>query len=74
MFDALSFAEIDGQHAELLPARTVLSLFSASGGGSSSVCSGNGANTGGLIGGVNVIGDLLNGPILSNCGTVINGS
>lgn len=75
MFDALSFAEIDGQHVELLPARTVLSLFSASGGGegshSATVCSGNGANSGGLIGGVNVIGDLLNGPILSNCGTVV---
>ena len=28
MSDALSFAEIDGQHAELLPARTVLSLLS----------------------------------------------
>jgi hypothetical protein len=27
MFDALSFAEIDGQHAELLPARSVMSLF-----------------------------------------------
>ncbi|MDT7712738.1 MAG: hypothetical protein QOG46_1427, partial [Pseudonocardiales bacterium] len=25
MFDAMSFAEIDGQHVELLPARTVLS-------------------------------------------------
>ncbi|HZS21263.1 MAG: hypothetical protein JO296_18785 [Pseudonocardiales bacterium] len=28
MYDALSFAEIDGQHVELLPARTVLSMFS----------------------------------------------
>jgi hypothetical protein len=28
MPDTLSFAEIDGQHVELLPARTVLSLFS----------------------------------------------
>ncbi len=28
MSDALSFADIDGQHVELLPARTVLSLFS----------------------------------------------
>ncbi|MGH3775414.1 MAG: hypothetical protein ACRDRR_06700 [Pseudonocardiaceae bacterium] len=28
MTDVLSFAEIDGQHVELLPARTVLSLFS----------------------------------------------
>jgi hypothetical protein len=31
MSDALSFVEIDGQHAELLPARTVLSMFSAGG-------------------------------------------
>ncbi len=29
MSDALSFAEIDSQHMELLPARTVLSVFSA---------------------------------------------
>jgi hypothetical protein len=28
MSDAMSFAEFDGQHVELLPARTVLSLFS----------------------------------------------
>ena len=27
MSDALSFSEMDGQHAELLPARTVLSTF-----------------------------------------------
>jgi hypothetical protein len=33
MSDALSFIEIDGHHVELLPARTVLSLFSAGGGG-----------------------------------------
>ncbi|HEV7450938.1 MAG TPA: hypothetical protein VGO16_06045 [Pseudonocardiaceae bacterium] len=32
MSDALSFVEIDGQHVELLPARTVLSLFSGCGG------------------------------------------
>jgi hypothetical protein len=31
MSDALSFTETDGQHAELLPARTVLSMFSAGG-------------------------------------------
>ncbi len=34
MTDALSFTEIDAQHLELLPARTVLSLFTAGGGGS----------------------------------------
>lgn len=33
MFDALSFAEIDGQYVELLPGRTVLPVFSATGGG-----------------------------------------
>jgi len=32
MFDALSFVEIDGQHAELLPARTVMSAMFTSGG------------------------------------------
>jgi hypothetical protein len=29
----MSFAELDGQHVELLPARTVLSMFSADDGG-----------------------------------------
>lgn len=33
MSDAVSFADLDGQHVELLPARTVLSLFSAGDGG-----------------------------------------
>ena len=33
MSDALTLAEIDAQHVELLPARTVLSLFVTSGGG-----------------------------------------
>jgi hypothetical protein len=41
MTDALSFAEIDAQHLELLPARTVLSLF-ATGGGSKGGDAGNG--------------------------------
>ncbi|MGH3919224.1 MAG: hypothetical protein ACRDRY_00110 [Pseudonocardiaceae bacterium] len=31
MSDALNFAEIDGQHVELLPARTVMSMFSTGG-------------------------------------------
>jgi hypothetical protein len=69
MFDALSFAEIDGQHAELLPARTVLSLFSTSGGGgethSSSNCNGNGGNSG-VLGALNIL-DGNSIPILSNC-------
>ena len=33
MSDTVSFAELDGQHVELLPARTVLSTFSARDGG-----------------------------------------
>jgi hypothetical protein len=40
MSNALSFTEIDGQHVELLPARTVLSLFTAGG------CGGRGGNGG----------------------------
>jgi hypothetical protein len=52
MSDALSFAEIDGQHVELLPARTVLSTFSA-GGGPRGGGAGTGAGTGapGVTGG-----------------------
>jgi len=33
MSATVSFAEFDGQHVELLPARTVLSMFSAQGPG-----------------------------------------
>jgi hypothetical protein len=33
MSDAVSFAEIDGQLVELLPARTVMSLYVQGGGG-----------------------------------------
>jgi hypothetical protein len=33
MSDAVSLTELDGQHVELLPARTVLSMFSATQGG-----------------------------------------
>lgn len=36
MSDTLSFAEIAGQHVELLPARTILSLLSPGGHGGSS--------------------------------------
>lgn len=62
MFGALSFAEIDGQHAELLPGRTVLSLASMGGGGGQS-----GGCTQTQIGlvdvglqGTQVIGNILN--------------
>jgi hypothetical protein len=49
MSDTLSFAELEAQHAELLPARTVLSLFSISGSGSSNV-GGNGQPAVGTVG------------------------
>ena len=44
MFDAVSFAEIDGQRGELLPARTVMSVFGMD-------TAGNGGNGTGGIGG-----------------------
>ncbi len=50
MSDTLSFAELEAQHVELLPARTVLSLFSISGGGSSSNVGGNGQSAVGTVG------------------------
>ena len=40
MSDALSFAEVDGQHVELLPARTVMSMIHC--GGDSGGRGGNG--------------------------------
>jgi hypothetical protein len=45
MSDALSFVEIDGQHVELLPARTVMSLLHT-GGGENSGRGGNGGHGG----------------------------
>jgi hypothetical protein len=57
MSDALSFAEIDGQHVELLPARTVLSLFTITGGGKVNNCSTEMKNN--LNVGVAVLNDVL---------------
>jgi hypothetical protein len=51
MTDTLSFAEIDGQHVELLPARTVLSLFSTGGCGDGGGGHGGGGHDGGDGGG-----------------------
>ncbi len=51
MSDTVSSAEFDGQHVELLPARTVLSLFSANDGG----VGGNGMDAAGKLG-INVLG------------------
>lgn len=58
MFDALSLAEVDRQDVELLPARTVLSLFGMGGGGNCNV--GNGSfNGGGLISALNDVAPIL---------------
>jgi hypothetical protein len=55
MFDAMSFGEIDGQHVELLPARTVLSLFAT--GSSTGGDGGNGGNAQGGLG-INVLSGI----------------
>ena len=64
MSDGLSFAEIDGQHVELLPARTVLSMFSASGCGCDGGTGGAGGDAQGGIGlnvlNINVLGSQDN--------------
>ena len=56
MSDALSFAEIDAQRVDLLPARTVLSLMgiAKSGGGQCGGNGGVGGNGGAAYGGIGV--------------------
>ena len=62
MFDALSFGEIEDQHVELLPARTVLSTIRVKSGGA---CVGGHGGTGGNGGegegglGVNLLNIVL---------------
>jgi hypothetical protein len=56
MSDALSFVEIDGQHVELLPARTVMSMFTLSEGGDGGAGGAGGSAQGGV--GVNVLSGL----------------
>jgi hypothetical protein len=58
MSDALSFAEIDSQRVELLPARTVLSLFNTMGGSDRGGNGGTGGAGGQGRGGIGV--NLLN--------------
>ncbi|PZS25086.1 MAG: hypothetical protein DLM61_20585 [Pseudonocardiales bacterium] len=65
MSDALSFVEIDGQHVELLPARTVMSMFHAGGNG------GNGGAGGAGQGGVGV--NVLSGIGVLGTGTASGG-
>ena len=59
MPDALSFAQIDGLQAELLPTRTVLSLFSAGTRG------GDGGHNGGAGGLFSMMSEALGGQINS---------
>jgi hypothetical protein len=68
MFDALSLTEIDGQHVELLPARTVMSLFSTGGHGGSCNQTNHDAGTG-LVG-ASVLSNLN---ALNNISVVGNG-
>ncbi|HXT44428.1 MAG TPA: hypothetical protein VN748_09980 [Pseudonocardiaceae bacterium] len=78
MSDALSFVEINGQHVELLPARTVMSLLHT-GGGSDSGRGGNGG-TGGNGGqgrggiGLNVLNIDLFGDQTNSAGDGVGGA
>ncbi|MGH3515304.1 MAG: hypothetical protein ACRDQI_03340 [Pseudonocardiaceae bacterium] len=64
MSDALSSAELDAQRVELLPSRTVLSLFSAAGrGGNGGLGAPGGVGRGGLganLINANILGDQTN--------------
>jgi hypothetical protein len=75
MSDALSFAEIDGQHVELLPTRTVLSLFTTAGGGrggNGGLGGPGGVGRGGL--GANLININLFGDQTNYAGSGIGGA
>jgi hypothetical protein len=87
MSDTLSFAEIDRQHVELLPARTVLSMVSACGcdpgghggggggnagdGGNGGVGGAGGTGRGGL--GINLLNVNLFGDQTNSAGNGIGG-
>ncbi len=71
MSDTVSFAELEGQDAELLPARTVLSLFSAGDAGTGT----NGGDAFGKLG-INLAGVPLipgGGNAIGANGTPANG-
>lgn len=59
MFDALSYTEIDGQHAELLPTRTLMSLFGTHGGKGGN-CNQSIGDSSGLVNALNGIQALNN--------------
>jgi hypothetical protein len=65
MSEVSSFVEIDGQHVELLPARTVMSMFVAGkgSGGDGGVAATGGKGTGDVglsVLGITVLGDQTN--------------
>ncbi|MBV9143531.1 MAG: hypothetical protein JO115_21900 [Pseudonocardiales bacterium] len=77
MSAALSFAEIDGQHVELLPARTVMSLFSAGHegggrGGNGGWGGAGGTGRGGL--GINLLNIDLFGDQVNSAGDGVGGA
>jgi hypothetical protein len=63
MSDALSFTEIDRQYAELLPARTVMSLFGMGGKGSCNQTNGDAGS----------VALLSNANLLNNISIIGNG-
>ncbi len=72
MSDAVSFVEIDGQHVELLPARTVLSMFALGGGGGNGGAGGAGGHGSGGIG-VNLLDIDLLGDQVNSAGDGVGG-
>ena len=78
MSDALSFVEIDGQHVELLPARTVMSLLHTGGGqdGGRGGNGGEGGNGGQGRGGIglNVLNIDLFGDQTNSAGDGVGGA
>jgi hypothetical protein len=72
MPDAVSFAEIDGQRVELLPARTVMSLFATGGGGNGGTGGSGGSGYGGI--GLDVLNVNATGSQENGAGSGIGGS
>ena len=72
MYDALSFAEMEGQHLGLLPARTVMSMFTAGCCGGGGEEGGNGGNGGNAQGGLGI--NILSGIGILGTGVASAGS
>jgi hypothetical protein len=73
MYETLSFVEIDGQHVELLPARTVLSMFVLDAAGTQGGAAGNGGPGGkGGTGGAGSGWALFDRPVFYTEGDVSN--